>query len=67
YSGEPLNIQNEKKFFTLVKTAFNQRRKILRNPLKPFFSKEILGKDIFAKRAEELSVSEFIELSNQML
>lgn len=67
YLKKPLAIKNEKKFFTLVKAAFNQRRKILRNPLKPFFSKELLEKDIFAKRAEALSVSEFIELSNQML
>lgn len=67
YLAKPLDIQNERKFFTLVKAAFNQRRKILRNPLKPFFSKGILEKDIFARRAEELSVSEFIELSNQML
>lgn len=67
YLTEPLDIKNERKFFTLVKAAFNQRRKILRNPLKPFFSAEMLVKDIFTKRAEELSVSEFIELSNQML
>lgn len=64
---KPPDIQDEKRFFTIVKTAFHQRRKILRNPLKPFFTKEILNKDIFGKRAEELSVQEFIELSNQTL
>jgi 16S rRNA (adenine1518-N6/adenine1519-N6)-dimethyltransferase len=57
---------DETLFKTVVKTAFNQRRKTLRNSLKSF-----LGKDsslsvlpIFNKRPEQLSVEEFIELTN---
>jgi len=56
---------DEKLFTTVVKTAFNQRRKQLRNSLKP-----ILGKDnplyalpIFDERPERLSVDAFIELT----
>lgn len=67
HAGASLEIADEKKFFTLVKTAFNQRRKILRNPLRHLFSEETLQQQVFTKRAEELSVQEFIELSNKML
>lgn len=56
---------DEKLFKTVVKTTFNQRRKTLRNSIKP-----ILGKDfpdyhlpIFDKRPEQLSVEQFIELT----
>jgi 16S rRNA (adenine1518-N6/adenine1519-N6)-dimethyltransferase len=52
---------DEKLFFRVVKTAFNQRRKTLRNALKPIglFPDEPL----LTKRAEQLSVSQFIELT----
>ena len=57
---------DEKLFKTVVKTSFNQRRKTLRNSMKP-----ILGKDceaykdpIFDKRPEQLSVAQFEELTN---
>jgi len=57
---------NEKLFKTVVKTSFNQRRKTLRNSMKP-----ILGKDneaypdaIFDKRPEQLSVEDFVYLTN---
>jgi 16S rRNA (adenine1518-N6/adenine1519-N6)-dimethyltransferase len=56
---------NEALFKTVVKTAFNQRRKTLRNSMKP-----LLGKDcpdyhlpIFDKRPEQLSVEQFVELT----
>jgi len=56
---------DEKLFKTVVKTSFNQRRKTLRNSMKP-----LLGKDcnaysdpIFDKRPEQLSVLEFIQLT----
>lgn len=61
------DIANERKFFTLVKTAFNQRRKQLRNPLKGLFDKTYLQDSIFSKRAEELSVADFVALSHKML
>lgn len=56
---------DEKLFKNVVKTSFNQRRKTLRNSMKP-----ILGKDcpdyalpIFDKRPEQLSVEQFVELT----
>ena len=56
---------DERLFKTVVKTSFNQRRKTLRNSMKP-----LLGKDcpdyslpIFDKRPEQLSVEQFVELT----
>lgn len=59
-------MATEKKFFLLVKTAFNQRRKTLRNAVKPLFSNELLTNDIFNKRAEQLSVADFAALTFKM-
>lgn len=59
-------IHNEKKLVVLVKTAFNQRRKMLRNAVKGLFDDSVLTADIFSRRAEQLSVAEFIELVHQM-
>jgi 16S rRNA (adenine1518-N6/adenine1519-N6)-dimethyltransferase len=67
YQGNPYGITEERKFFTLIKVSFNQRRKMLRNPLKSFFSPETIKLPIFSKRAEELSVADFVGLSKQML
>lgn len=55
---------DEKVFKQIIKAAFNQRRKTLRNSLKPFISDEIKGDEIFSKRPERLSVEEFIYISN---
>jgi len=58
---------NEKLFFQVVKTAFNQRRKTLRNSLKTFNLSEKLREDtIFAQRPEQLSVEEFINLTSKI-
>ncbi len=55
---------DEKLFFRVVKTAFNQRRKMLRGSLKSFKLSDTLKEDpIFAKRPEQLSVQEFIQLT----
>ncbi len=55
---------DEKVFFHVVKTAFNQRRKTLRNSLKSLNLSENLKEDaIFDRRPEQLSVPEFITLS----
>ena len=55
---------DEKLFFRVVKTGFQQRRKTLRNSLKPLLkSPELKEMDIFSKRPEQLSVSDFIELT----
>lgn len=55
---------NEKLFFNVVKMAFQQRRKTLRNSLKTLLvTEEIKTMSVFDKRPEQLSVSEFIELT----
>lgn len=55
---------NEKLFFQIVKAGFNQRRKMLRNPLKMLnVSKELLSQEVFTKRAEQLSIEDFIALT----
>jgi 16S rRNA (adenine1518-N6/adenine1519-N6)-dimethyltransferase len=59
-------MRDEGSFFRLVKAAFNQRRKMLRNAVKDLFDPEILKDEIFNKRAEQLSVQEFGELSFKM-
>ena len=58
---------DEKLFFRVVKTAFNQRRKMLRSSLKSFNLSDTLKEDtIFAMRPEQLSVSEFIKLTHKI-
>ena len=54
---------------TVVKAAFNQRRKTMRNSLKSLLGKEndLLKNAIFDKRPEQLSVEEFIDLTNQIV
>ncbi|MEZ4840705.1 MAG: 16S rRNA (adenine(1518)-N(6)/adenine(1519)-N(6))-dimethyltransferase RsmA [Flavobacteriaceae bacterium] len=65
---EPFTLNvDEKLFFNVVKTAFNQRRKTLRNSLKTFNLSDKLREDaIFAKRPEQLSVQAFIELTQKI-
>lgn len=67
YLGNPLGVENEAAFISLVKAAFGQRRKKLRNPLKRLFDEEMLKENIFDRRAEELTVKEFVDLSKRML
>ena len=62
----PLVVKSERAFRVLVKTAFNQRRKTLRNAVKSLFTAEILQDDIFNKRAEALSVQDFADLTFKM-
>lgn len=61
----PHGIMNKRKFTTLVKTAFGQRRKTLRNALKPLLDVEALKDPIMDKRAEQLSVADFVRLYKQ--
>ena len=69
-SKEMLSVEvweNEKLFFRVVKTAFNQRRKMLRSSLKSFNLSNSLKEDpIFAKRPEQLSVAAFISLTQKL-
>jgi 16S rRNA (adenine1518-N6/adenine1519-N6)-dimethyltransferase len=54
-------------FRKVVKQAFSQRRKMLRNTLKPFFKDPaLLEEDFFKLRPEVLSVAEFVALTNRI-
>jgi 16S rRNA (adenine1518-N6/adenine1519-N6)-dimethyltransferase len=58
---------DEKLFFRVVKTAFNQRRKMLRSSLKSFNLSDALKEElIFKKRPEQLSVDDIIELTKKL-
>ena len=58
---------DERKFTQVVKHGFNQRRKTLRNALKPLSPSEVaLASSFMDKRAEQLSVVEFVELTQLM-
>lgn len=57
---------NEKLFVTVVKQAFNQRRKTMRNSLRSLIPAEMIENEIFDKRPEQLSVAEFVELTNML-
>ncbi len=58
----PFDIANKKKFISLVKAAFNQRRKTLRNALKSMLPAEALTAALMDKRAEQLQVADFVYL-----
>ena len=58
---------DEKLFYRVVKTAFQQRRKTMRNSLKTLNLSDSLREDsIFTKRPEQLSVEEFISLTSKI-
>ncbi|CAI8353455.1 MAG: Ribosomal RNA small subunit methyltransferase A [Cryomorphaceae bacterium] len=58
---------DEQKFKRVVKTGFNQRRKTLRNALKPFnLINESEIEHLLPLRAEQLSVDDFIKLTNHV-
>jgi 16S rRNA (adenine1518-N6/adenine1519-N6)-dimethyltransferase len=55
---------DESLYFSVVKTAFNQRRKTLRNALKPLAINGLPDHPLLSQRAEQLSIEEFIVLTN---
>jgi len=59
---------NGRLFRQVVKTTFNQRRKTLRNSIKPILGSDcpLTADTLFNKRPEQLSVAEFIDLTNQV-
>lgn len=59
---------NEKLFKLIVKTTFNQRRKTLRNSISSILDKgnPLSADPVFNKRPEQLSVEEFIDLTNRV-
>ena len=64
---EALNVKSDRAYKVLVKTAFNQRRKTLRNAVKPLFDATVIQEDIFTKRAEALSIEDFASLTFKMI
>ena len=55
---------SEKRFFEVVKLSFGTRRKTLRNCLKTYnLPPEVLTQPVFDQRAEQLSVQEFVQLT----
>lgn len=63
---ETLVVKSDKAYKNLVKTAFNQRRKTMRNAVKSLFYPEELKDPIFDKRAEALSIDDFAALTFKM-
>ncbi len=59
-------MKSERAFFNLVKTAFNQRRKTLRNAVRGLFDGDELKDELFDKRAEVLGVEDFAALTFRM-
>ena len=59
---------DESLFIKVVKTSFNQRRKMLRNSISPLVPKDslLLQDPIATKRPEQLSVQEFVSLTNRI-
>lgn len=62
----PPGFRDEASFFRLVRTAFNQRRKTLRNAVRSLFDAATLRDPLFDRRAEQLTVAEFAGLTWKM-
>jgi 16S rRNA (adenine1518-N6/adenine1519-N6)-dimethyltransferase len=60
--GNPHGIADKRKFMIVVKAAFNQRRKTLRNALKSILPLNAADHPLLNMRAEQLSVAEFVVL-----
>jgi 16S rRNA (adenine1518-N6/adenine1519-N6)-dimethyltransferase len=59
-------FRDERRYSLLVKTAFNQRRKTLRNAVRALFEDNALQDPVFGQRAEQLSVNDFAQLTWKM-
>ncbi|MGE0078621.1 MAG: 16S rRNA (adenine(1518)-N(6)/adenine(1519)-N(6))-dimethyltransferase RsmA [Bacteroidales bacterium] len=57
---------DESLFVKVVKASFNQRRKTLRNSIRSAFPSVEIGEKFAQKRAEQLSVANFVELTNEV-
>ncbi len=55
---------NEALFVQVIKRCFNQRRKMIRNPIKAMVKPSAESNDLLSMRPEQLSVSQFVELTN---
>jgi len=63
---QPPAFRDERRFTLLVKTAFNQRRKTLRNAVRSLFEAPVLADAVFDRRAETLTIEEFAQLTWKM-
>jgi 16S rRNA (adenine1518-N6/adenine1519-N6)-dimethyltransferase len=59
-------MASEKSFYHIVKMAFKKKKKMLRNPLKPYFTTAQLEDPIFTKRAENLTYEDYAALTFKM-
>ncbi len=57
---------NEKLFWQIVRQTFNQRRKMIRNTIKSFNLPDNFTSEYLTKRPEQLSVADFVKLTNQI-
>ena len=57
---------NEDLFFKVIKASFNQRRKTIRNSVKSLSGNHVINSIYLDKRPEQLSVKEFVELTNSI-
>jgi len=58
---------DEKLYFSVVKQAFSQRRKMLRNTLKPYLKgSELLQHESFQRRPEHLGVEDYVKVTNMI-
>ncbi|HTM65006.1 MAG TPA: 16S rRNA (adenine(1518)-N(6)/adenine(1519)-N(6))-dimethyltransferase RsmA, partial [Flavipsychrobacter sp.] len=64
-TGNLYKIENKRKFINLVKAGFNQRRKTLRNALRGTLPPDALQDELMNKRAEQLSVKDFVFLHKE--
>jgi len=64
--SEAPEVKSHQHFVQLVKAAFNQRRKMLRNAVKAQFDETTLQDALFNKRAEQLSIADFAALTFRM-
>ena len=58
---------DENLFFKVVKSGFNQRRKTLRNSLRSTFNVQGVKSELLSKRAEQLNVKDFVDLTNLVM
>ena len=65
FTGNKSFFRKKRLFFRIVKQGFQNRRKTLRNALKAInLPSEIKDEEILNRRAEQLNVSEFVNLTN---
>lgn len=63
--GNPYQVVDKKLYTRIVKAAFNQRRKTLRNALRGSLPPDMLTATIMEKRAEQLAVADFVSIYTQ--